>query len=277
MFVPNWNKPPSPAPVRDKANLVLKESVIGCLFLIDNLAHMCKRQPKGESMLTRRNFIGALGIASAGIVLGLPGCGPTASKTPTYGLNDTVSSDIIDFTLHRATLAYYADGSTSKLGLVSTGRVTNADTAYLPIESESESLLPYAANKGRVLICLEFTVKNNDRATLDIGGTFSDWLGQDITATYQDKDYPIKSYDSHDIDGDVFGINLSHSIYSKDEGATWFANNSRNYMLKADNAITLRLVCIAGFEPTSLTDTYQLKVDILNSKKESDQFVFEIS
>lgn len=48
-------------------------------------------------MLTRRNFIGALGIASAGIVLGLPGCGPTASKTPTYGLNDTVSSDIIDF------------------------------------------------------------------------------------------------------------------------------------------------------------------------------------
>lgn len=223
-------------------------------------------------MLTRRNFIGALGVASAGIVLGLPGCGPTASKTPTYDINDTVSSDIIDFTLHRATLAYYADGSTSKL--VSTGRVTNADTVYLPTESRSESILPYAANKGRVLICLEFTVKNNDRATLNIGG---DWLSRDLTATYQGKDYPIKSYDSNDIDGDVFGINLSHSIYSKDEGATWFANNSRNYLLKASDTITLRLVGIASFEPTNLTDTYQLKVDILNSKKESDQFVFEIS
>ena len=225
-------------------------------------------------MLTRRNFIGALGVASAGIVLGLPGCGPTASKTPTYGLNDTVSSDIIDFTLHRATLAYYADGSTSKL--VSTGRVTNADTIYLPIESESESLLPYAANKGRVLICLEFTVKNNDRTTLDIGGSFSDWLGKDIIATYQDKDYRVNSYDLKDIDGDVFGINLEHSIYSKDEGATWFANDTTNYLLKASDTITLRLVGIASFEPTSLADAYQLKVDILNSKKESDQFIFEI-
>ena len=226
-------------------------------------------------MLTRRNFIGALGVASAGIVLGLPGCEPTASKTPTYGLNDTVSSDIIDFTLHRATLAYYADGSTTKL--VSTGRVTNADTVYLPTESRSESILPYAANKGRVLICLEFTVKNNDRATLDIGGSFSDWLGKDITATYQDKDYRVKSYDLSDIDGDVFGINLEHSIYSKDEGTTWFANDTTNYLLKASDTITLRLVGIASFEPASLTDTYQLKVGLLNSKKESDEFVFEIS
>ena len=223
-------------------------------------------------MLTRRNFIGALGVASAGIVLGLPGCGPTASKTPTYGINDTVSSDIIDFTLHRATLAYYADGSTSKL--VSTGRVTNADTVYLPIESKSESLLPYAANKGRVLICLEFTVKNNDRATLSIGG---DWLSRDLTATYQDKDYRVKSYDLSDIDGDAFGINLEHSIYSKDEGATWFTDSLAAYLLDANDSVTLRLVCIAGFEPTSLADTYQLKVDILNSKNESDQFVFEIS
>ena len=226
-------------------------------------------------MLTRRNFIGALGVASAGIVLGLPGCGPTASKTPTYGINDTVSSDIIDFTLRRASLAYYADGSTSKL--VSTGRVTNSDTVYLPIESESESILPYAASKGRVLICLEFTVKNNDRAELNIGGSFSDWLQNDIIATYQGKDYPVKSYDLNDIDGDAFGINLGDSIYSKDEGDTWFANDSRNYSLKASDSVTLRLVGIAGFEPTSLADAYQLKVGLLNSKKESDQFVFEIS
>lgn len=226
-------------------------------------------------MLTRRNFIGALGVASAGIVLGLPGCGPTVSKTPTYELNDTVSSDIIDFTLHRATLTYYADGSTSKL--VSTGRVTNSDTVYLPIENESKSILPYAASKGRALICLEFSVKNNDRAKLSIGSGNSNWLENSITATYQDKDYRVKSYDLSDIDGDVFGINLSHSIYSKDEGDTWFANDSRNYSLKASDTITLRLVGIASFEPASLTDTYQLKVGLLNSKKESDEFVFEIS
>lgn len=225
-------------------------------------------------MLTRRNFIGALGVASAGIVLGLPGCGPTVPKTPTYKLNDTVSSDMIDFTLHSATLAYYADGSTSRWS--STGRVTNADTVYLPIESESESILPYAASKGRILICLEFTVKNNDRAKLSIGSGNSNWLENSITATYQDKDYRVKSYDLNDIDGDVFGINLGHSIYSKDEGATWFANDSRNYLLKAGGIVTLRLVGIAGFEPTSLTDTYQLKVGLLNSKKESDEFVFEI-
>lgn len=226
-------------------------------------------------MFTRRNFIGALGVASAGIVLGLPGCGPTASKTPTYGINDTVSSDIIDFTLRRATLAYYADGSTTRS--VRTGQITNADTVYLPIESESESLLPYAANKGRVLICLEFTVKNNDRAKLSICDPFSGWLGRDIAATYQGKDYIVNSYDLKNTGGNTSKIDLEHSIYSKDEGATWFTDSLAAYLLDANDSVTLRLVCIAGFEPTSLTDAYQLKVDILNSKKESDQFVFEIS
>ena len=226
-------------------------------------------------MITRRSFIGALGVASAGIVLGLSGCGSTASKTPTYGLNDTVSSDIIDFTLRSATLAYYADGSTTKL--VNTGQVTNADTLFLPIENESESNLPFTASKGRVLICLEFTVKNNDRAKLNFGGSFADWLKKDITAAYQGKDYPVNSYDMNEADGDVFGINLRNSIYSKDEGTTWFTNGSTsNFLLDAGGSVTLRLVGIAGFEPASLTDAYQLKVDILNSKKESDQFVFEI-
>ena len=224
-------------------------------------------------MLTRRNFIGALGVASAGIVLGLPGCGPTASKAPTYGINDTVSSDIIDFTLHRATLAYYADGISRRSD---TGWVTNADTSYLPRESASGS--PLAANKGRVLICLEFTVKNNDRGYLSIGGSFSDWPHRNITATYQGENYLVKTYDASNVDGEATRFDLSHSIYSRDEGATWFYNNGvSNYLLNAGGIVTLRLVCIAGFEPASLTDAYQLKVGLLNSKKESDEFVFEIS
>lgn len=240
-------------------------------------------------MLTRRQFLKA-SVATAGAfgILTFSACSSGSSSeskgvssvsseatATTYKLGDTVSTDIIDFTLKNATFAFYAD---KHLEFDSKTRVLTAKTAenYALPEEQPNGDMDFTANKGRVLICLEFVIKNNDRAKINIGGSFADWLSDDFNITYDGQDYLVKGYDLNDPDGDTFGFDLAEAITSLSAGEKWVYSGTNNQFLEAGKELTARTVGIASFEPSSLTDAFLFRVDVLNSKKEKEQFVFSI-
>jgi len=239
-------------------------------------------------MITRRQFIKtsvvaagafgafALSACSSGSSSGSSATSATSSqKAETYNLGDTVTTDIIDFTLSNAMLAFYADGRLAWDSQTKVVTAKSVETYALPEESPNGDR-DFTANKGRALVCLQFVVKNNDRGEIDIGGSFASWLNDDFTIAYNGKDYLVKAYDLNDPDGDSFGFSLSDAITSLSAGEKWVHSGSSNYLLKAGQELTVRTVGIASFEPSNLADAFQFKVDILSSSKGEKQFIYTV-
>lgn len=225
-------------------------------------------------MITRRTFLQAAGLATLSLAtVGLSGCSGTAggSTAKTYTIGDTVSTDILDFTLDRAAMSFYAD---KHLTRTMQKVVTTADKYALPTNESSDH--NFVANKGRVLICLEFTVKNNDRSTINMCSAGNNWLTKDLTVTYGGKEYPVNGYDMNNPDGDTFGMKLGDAIFSKDDKATWEYDGSSNYLLRAEENTTFRVVGVAVFDPKSTADPFQLSVDVLNSEDKKEKFTYSI-
>lgn len=204
-----------------------------------------------------------------------PAASAGANQADTYELGETVSTGIIDFTLNKATLAYYADSYNEMhpdTGLVTAQTIER----FAMPEDEPNGDYDFTANKGRVLVCLEFVIKNNDRGLIDIGSSFSDWLSDDFNIVYGGESFMVKGYDLGNPDGDSFGFKLNNAITSLSAGDKWIYNSAMNYLLDAGEELTVRTVGIASFDPSSLDDSFQFNVDVLNSAKETEQFTYNI-
>lgn len=184
----------------------------------------------------------------------------TDSLIPKVALGETVSTDIVDFTLKKAALSYYASSLHDK-------------TYAEPLEKSSGGI--FKAAKGRVLVCLTFTIKNNDRDYLDAGGYFADW-GMYFKVVYNNNEYSINGFDLNEKDGKNCGLAFGEGVISYDGGNTFSDNSSGNLIIEAGRTVTVKVVGIAKFEPDNLNDNFDLTVNIPNSDDGMEYFTYEV-
>ena len=77
-------------------------------------------------------------------------------------------------------------------------------------------------------------------------------------------------------DGNAFGFDINGSIYSHDGGSTCYYQNISKACLEAGEEVTFRTVGVAGFDPESLSDSFELKINLLDSSEEKQEFVYAI-
>ena len=193
------------------------------------------------------------------LVLSLAACGGFGTSGKAVSLGDTASTDIVDFTMKDAKLSYYASAF--------------EDSYAEPIDKSDGGIFTVA--KGRVFVCMTFTIKNNDRDTLDVGDSFSDWK-LDFKVRYNGKTYPLKAYDLNKKDGDTFGMSLRYHAESTDGGITWKKNDNSNAIIGAGSSGTIRVVEVAGFDPDSLNDPFEITVNIPTSNDKYEYYTYEV-
>ena len=167
----------------------------------------------------------------------------TAAPTgTTIALNETASTDIVDFTLKDAKLSYYASSKDSRLGE--------------PIDADDGGI--FQAAVGRVLVILTIHVKNKDRVTLNVNGS-----GWDLSFKlgYKGVEYSLLGYDLNSKSGG----SVSLTAESKDGGSSWTMHTSSNALLYSGESGTYRLVMVAGIDPDSLSDPFTVTVNVPSS------------
>ena len=176
-------------------------------------------------------------------------------------LGDTVSTDILELSVNNAELSYYAAGASTS---TSDGRTTNVDEACSPLESGGL----YTANKGRTLVCLDFTLTNTDRSSLNTDEYIVSF------SVIQNDDYEIvRGYDLNDEDG-CYGLNLTHMPISTN-GQDFITNETSNIIINAGESDRIKYVGIIGFD-ADLSDSFELVAEITNSDGDGEKFIYTI-
>ena len=177
-----------------------------------------------------------------------------------YSLGETVSTDIIDFTLDDCQLAIYANATTGASFL----KPTEDNTVY-------------GASIGHTLIIPSFTLTNKDRSgNVDVGGsTFGD-LTLMWTMLYNNQEYNVLCFDLNN--NNSFGMKLSPAaIIDSESGDMISQNQSNNYLLYAGETISFRTLGIVSVETETLNDAFELTINLPNSSGEYEYFTYSIS
>ena len=182
-------------------------------------------------------------------------------------LGDTVNTDIIEFTLNNATLGYSAVGAkTSTDGKRTT---TNPEEALMPPMGDEYAF--FSSSKGRVLACMDFTIKNTDRNKLDTSDHIYSFM-----VLQNEKGSLVKGYDLNNKDGDPFGnLSLQYSPIKVNDGE-FRTNDASNKLLDAGSSYEIKLVGVVGFEPEDLTSPFDLVVQLKNSNDETESFLYRV-
>lgn len=175
-------------------------------------------------------------------------------------LGETVSTDILDLTMEKAAFCYFASSSRDQL--------------WATPSAEDKGGI-FKTNKGRTFVAMTFTVKNNDRQTLDIAESMGDGWNMNWKMIYHNTTYNIRSFDLNNKDGG-YGLDLGFAAVSTDGGVTFKPYDSMNYLLDAGKSITIRVLGIVGMEPDSLTDGFDLVVNVLNSDSNDEEFIYRV-
>ena len=197
------------------------------------------------------------------MVLSLCGCGGGADAKTT-ALEETVSTDILEVTVKKAALAYAAAGASYD---ARTNVIVNLDEACEPADSGL-----YQSNKGRCLLCIDFVLKNTDRATID-----TDDCSVQFTVKQNEKSADVRGYDFNNPDGSgLGGLRLAYMPISVD-GGDFIHNETLNKLIDAGQSLEIKYVGVVGFEPDALDDPFEVVVSIPNSAGERETFTYTVN
>ena len=182
---------------------------------------------------------------------------PTEPPIPTAQLKETVSTDIVDFTLEHSKLTYY---------------VSNSSTNFVEATDEANSL--FAAKMGTCYVSMTVTIKNKDRGgSLAFCGGFSAWDAADWSVTYNGEEYEMYGFDLNSDNYD--SIKLSYgALVDKTTGKVLTKIDTGNKLISAGETMTLRFFGIIKVDPQTLNDGFELNVKVPNSKGEYENFKY---
>ena len=182
---------------------------------------------------------------------------PPKPEIPTAALKETVSTDIVDFTLEHSKLTYY---------------VSNVSSTYVEATEEANSL--FAAKIGTCYVSMTVTITNKDRGgSMNFCGSFSEWDAADWSVTYNGEEYEMYGFDLNIDNYD--NISLSYgAIVDKETGKVIDKVGSGNKLISAGETFTLRFFGIIKLDPASLNDGFELNVKVPNSKGEQEIFKY---
>lgn len=177
-------------------------------------------------------------------------------------IGSMVSTDIINVTVKKAALAYYATGASTS---TSSGKTTNITEACEPASSGL-----YTSSKGRCLLCIDFVIENTDRGTIDTSkSTVMFRVNQN------GKTAPVKSYDPNSKDGGYATLDLYHMPIAIDNG-DFKTNNTINKLIDPGQKVEIKYVGVVGFEP-DLGAPFEVIASIMNSDGVREDFLYTVN
>ena len=179
--------------------------------------------------------------------------------TPKTNLKETVSTDIVDFTLENCELAHY---------------VSNVSTNY--VEATEKPNTMFAAKVGTCFVSMTVTITNKDRGgSIDFAGGFSNWDPASWEVKYNGQTYDMYGFNLNTDNYD--SVNLSFAAFvDKDTNKVISRISSNNTLIDAGETVTIRMFGIIHVDPTSLNDAFDLEVSVPNSAGDYETFVYTI-
>lgn len=186
-------------------------------------------------------------------------CGSSSGKnSQKFNLKETVSTDIVDFTLENSEFAYY---------------VSNSSSTYVEPTDKPNSM--FASKTGTCYVSMTVTITNKDRGGhIDFGGYFDSWKPL-WNVKYNGETYEMFGFDLNQDNSKT--ISLQYGAYvDKDTGKTISKIGSSNILIDAGETVTIRFFSIIHIEPESLKDGFDLEVKVPNSAGERETFTYTI-
>lgn len=175
-------------------------------------------------------------------------------------LGETVSSDIMEVTVKKASLGLYA--TSAETG--SDGKTVNIDEAYEP----STDGLFFKSSKGSMLVCLDFVLKNTDRDSVYTDDSIVSF------GINQDGHYSaIGGYDPNSAPGGV-GLHLQYFSVAQNGGD--FYTQKSAVSMKPGDTYEIKAVFTANFEAENLSAPFEVIVTVNNSNGSSEEFIYTI-
>lgn len=176
-----------------------------------------------------------------------------------YHMGDTVSTDIIEFTLDNAEFAIACDDN------------FNSSNYMMPKEYDSvaDSNNLNVASIGETFVAITFTVTNNNRTTLYIADSFNGW---DLLWNVS---YNSENYELMEQFNDVHGIEFNCAAVLS-EGTDWCRQDTTNDIIGAGETISYRTYGRISTEVENLDDSFEIDINIPNSNGEDEHFIFVI-
>lgn len=194
------------------------------------------------------------------MTLSLAACGGGGVGTSKLALGETVSTDIIDFSLKDAKFCYYASA------VRGAGYCT-------PIEKTDGGI--FTASTGKSFVWLNFSIKNKDRGNLDFGYSH-DWP-LNCSITYGGKNYPVNGFDYTDKNGRSNGLSFQFMAYSTDGGKTYKDHGAvNNEILDSGESMSFRVLGVVAVDPNNLTDSFDFTIKIPDSSGKNQSFTYSI-
>lgn len=233
--------------------------------------------------LTRRDFLlGTLGVTGT---LGIVGCSDTPANQDSgtqepavdsqegveeepqeevtkYAVGDTVETDLVRLTLNNAAFTIALNNE------LTIGTGFNIDNDYFcpkEYDVEEDSKNPYVAPKGSVLVFFELLAENLDRDYLALDeGPWSEFIAVTYDGnTYTEGDFEEKEY--------------GWSVEDIEGAQDWDSQPVSSLYLSVGVKELNRGYVEAPFEPSSLTDPFEIAFNLPRSDGEIDSFTFAIN
>lgn len=180
---------------------------------------------------------------------------PESEEITKYNLNDTISTDIIDFKLVNAEFSYYASS-------------INNDTYCKPAENTNGI---FATNKGHTFVCMTFVITNKDRASISIADYSGFPLYFDVI--YNNEHFDIRAFDLNNADGRNY-LSLQYALIGNSDKLV--KSDTNNKILSAGDTLIIQTLGQINTEPNNLTDNFEMLIRLPNSKGETEEFIYTI-
>lgn len=194
------------------------------------------------------------------LVMCLPlGACNISGNVATAELAETVSTDLIDFTLIDSSFTYY---------------VSNSQSSY--VKSTNVPNDTFVASTGNCFVSLTFTLTSKDRGSIAVAGSqSSDWR-LDWTVKYNGKKYDLKGFDLNNNSGRrrmQFGYS---AIMDPGTNTVLAVDHGSGYRLHAGETVTIRTFGVINVDPDALTDGYELTINVPNSDGKYEHFTYTV-
>lgn len=174
----------------------------------------------------------------------------------TFNVGETVSTDIVDFTLEKSKFSYY---------------LINNDVAFVEPTDEPNG---FSSSIGECYVSMTITIKNRSHASINFTSSFGDWDPAEWSVTYSGEDYELYALRPGFPDTKVFS--LTYAALKDNSTGKFERYHVSNLIIYGGETYTLRFAGIININPTSLKDGFELNVKVPNSKGEFENFKFNV-
>ena len=175
-----------------------------------------------------------------------------------YAVGDTVSTDIVEYTLHRAEFA------------IALNNMHGADfMTPKEYDENQDNGNPFVAPIGKTLLSFDFTIKNTNRTSVNFCGADSTAWHPNFKVEYNGETYLLNRHNGWSFD-------LTETIKDFGDGAGYVMDATGNTILDAGAECKMRSVGLVNVEPKEENPAFTIILELPTSDGNTMVFAYDV-